>query len=78
MTTNKITISNGKLYVPDRPTIPFIEGDGIGVDIWPATRKVIDAAVKNVTRGNAKLNGSKFWPEKKPLNKPEIGYQMKL
>jgi isocitrate dehydrogenase len=55
MTTNKITISNGKLYVPDRPTIPFIEGDGIGVDIWPATRKVIDAAVEKCYQGKRKI-----------------------
>ncbi len=42
---NKITISNGVLEVPDKPVIPFIEGDGIGVDIWPATRRIVDAAV---------------------------------
>ncbi|MGC8626498.1 MAG: isocitrate dehydrogenase (NADP(+)) [Acidimicrobiales bacterium] len=37
--------ADGKLQVPDEPIIPFIEGDGTGVDIWPAARKVIDAAV---------------------------------
>ncbi len=42
---NKITISNGVLEVPDKPVIPFIEGDGIGMDIWPATRRIVDAAV---------------------------------
>ena len=36
--------SDGTLNVPDNPTIPFIEGDGIGVDIWPAARSVLDAA----------------------------------
>ena len=41
----KITIKDGKLQVPDSPVIPFIEGDGIGVDIWPATRRIVDAAV---------------------------------
>ena len=35
---------DGKLHVPDEPVIPFIEGDGTGVDIWPAARKVLDAA----------------------------------
>ena len=35
----------GKLQVPDEPIIPFIEGDGTGVDIWPAAKAVIDAAV---------------------------------
>ncbi len=41
----KITIANGKLEVPDRPVIPFIEGDGTGPDIWRATVRVLDAAV---------------------------------
>ncbi|MGH9071373.1 MAG: NADP-dependent isocitrate dehydrogenase, partial [Acidimicrobiales bacterium] len=41
----KITMSpDGTLCVPAEPIIPFIEGDGIGVDIWPATRSVLDAA----------------------------------
>ena len=37
---------DGKLVVPDRPVVPFIEGDGIGPDIWAATRRVLDAAVE--------------------------------
>lgn len=37
---------NGTLAVPDYPVIPFIEGDGIGCDIWPAARKIIDSAVE--------------------------------
>jgi len=40
-----ITLSDGHLNVPDYPVIPFIEGDGIGPDIWRATRMVVDAAV---------------------------------
>ncbi|NDY43478.1 isocitrate dehydrogenase (NADP(+)) [Dissulfurirhabdus thermomarina] len=45
-TPGKITIqADGTLSVPDCPVIPFIEGDGIGPDIWRATRKVLDAAV---------------------------------
>ena len=41
----KITMgADGVLTVPDEPIIPFIEGDGIGVDIWPAARLVLDAA----------------------------------
>ncbi len=41
----KITMSaDGVLQVPDEPIIPFIEGDGIGVDIWPASKLVLDAA----------------------------------
>jgi len=43
----KLTIdSKGTLQVPDHPIIPFIEGDGIGVDITPVMRKVVDAAVQ--------------------------------
>ena len=42
---DKITIGeNGKLDVSDNPIIPFIEGDGTGVDIWPAAKHVLDAA----------------------------------
>ncbi len=42
---------DGSLQVPDRPIIPFIEGDGIGVDITPAMRKVVDAAVDKAHGG---------------------------
>jgi len=40
-----ITIANGKLRVPDNPVLPFIEGDGIGPDIWRASQRILDAAV---------------------------------
>src|SRR5215467_1237406 len=43
---DKITMSNGVLAVPDEPIIPYIEGDGTGVDIWPASQLVLDAAAK--------------------------------
>jgi isocitrate dehydrogenase len=42
----KITLVDGQLNVPDEPVIPFIEGDGTGVDIWPAAQLVLDAAAK--------------------------------
>lgn len=42
----KITMSDGTLQVPDFPVIPFIEGDGIGPDIWKASVRVFDAAVE--------------------------------
>ena len=42
----KITLTDGVLNVPDEPIIPFIEGDGTGVDIWPASQLVLDAAAK--------------------------------
>src|SRR5437868_73207 len=41
---DKITMSNGVLTVSDEPIIPFVEGDGTGVDIWPAAQLVMDAA----------------------------------
>jgi isocitrate dehydrogenase len=48
--------SNGKLVVPDNPTIPFIEGDGIGPDIWEASVRVFDAAVEKAYYGKKKIN----------------------
>ena len=44
--SEKITLVDGELRVPDDPIIPFIEGDGTGVDIWPAAQLVLDAAAK--------------------------------
>jgi isocitrate dehydrogenase len=41
---DKITMTNGVLTVPDEPIIPYVEGDGTGVDIWPAAQLVMDAA----------------------------------
>ena len=55
MSEQKITIENGNLNVPDNPVIPFIEGDGTGVDIWPASKKVIDAAVEKAYGGAKKI-----------------------
>jgi isocitrate dehydrogenase len=46
---------DGSLDVPDQPIIPFIEGDGIGPDIWRATRLVIDAAVEKTYSGARKI-----------------------
>jgi isocitrate dehydrogenase len=47
---------DGKLVVPDNPTIPFIEGDGIGPDIWKASVRVFDAAVEKAYHGKKKIN----------------------
>ena len=53
----KITKNNdNSINVPDNPTIPFIEGDGIGVDIWKATRIVLDAAVEKAYVGQRKID----------------------
>ena len=47
-----ISFNNGKLTVPDHPIIPFIEGDGIGPDIWWATKRVLDSAIERAYDGN--------------------------
>lgn len=59
MIPEKIRIENGKLFVPDTPVIPFIEGDGIGVDIWPASQYVFDKAVEKAYGAKRKI----FWRE---------------
>ena len=51
---SKISITDGKLNVPNNPIIPFIEGDGIGVDITPAMLKVVDTRSKNCLRRRKK------------------------
>ena len=51
----KISIENGKINVPDNPIIPFIEGDGIGVDITPPMINVVNEAVKIAYRGKKKI-----------------------
>ncbi|MFB6286470.1 MAG: isocitrate/isopropylmalate family dehydrogenase, partial [Candidatus Bipolaricaulia bacterium] len=51
----RITSSNGQLNVPDHPVVPFIQGDGIGVDIWPAAQRVIDAAVESAYGGGRQI-----------------------
>src|SRR3972149_3137498 len=48
--------SDGSLSVPDVPIIPYIEGDGVGPDIWRASVRVFDAAVENCYGGRKKVN----------------------
>jgi isocitrate dehydrogenase len=50
-----ITMTDAGLEVPDHPIIPFIEGDGIGPDIWAASVRVFDAAVEKAYGGKRKL-----------------------
>ncbi|HFI0632804.1 TPA: NADP-dependent isocitrate dehydrogenase [Streptococcus suis] len=51
----KIVMRDGKLIVPNHPIIPYIEGDGIGQDIWPAAQKVIDAAIVKAYNGQRSI-----------------------
>ena len=53
--SEKITIKSGKLHVPDRPIVPFIEGDGTGPDIWRASVRVLDAAVHKAYAGKRQI-----------------------
>lgn len=69
MSDQKISISNGKLNVPDNPTIPFIEGDGTGVDIWPASKHVFDKAVEKAYGGKRKINWKEVLAGEKAFNK---------
>jgi len=69
MSDQKITISNGKLTVPDNPTIPFIEGDGTGPDIWRASQHVFDSAVAKAYGGKKKINWKEVLAGEKSFNK---------
>ena len=65
----KITMGeNGKLIVPDNPTIPFIEGDGIGPDIWKASVRVFDAAVNKAYGGKRKIEWLEVLAGEKAFN----------
>ena len=64
-----IRMENGKLIVPDNPIIPFIEGDGTGVDIWAASQPVFDAAVEKAYGGKRKLVWFEVFAGEKSLNK---------
>jgi len=69
MSDQKISITNGKLTVPDMPTIPFIEGDGTGVDIWPASKYVFDSAIEKAYKGKRKINWKEVLAGEKAFNK---------
>jgi len=56
MTGEKIQYRDGKLHVPDQPIIPYIEGDGVGPDIWKASVRVFDAAVKKCYGAKRKVH----------------------
>lgn len=65
MSGTKITFENGKLNVPDNPIIPFIEGDGIGPDIWNAAQKVFDGAVSKAYNGKRKIDWKEIYAGEK-------------
>ena len=61
----KITFENGKIQVPSNPIIPFIEGDGIGPDIWRAAKYVMDAAVEKVYGSKRKIEWMEIYAGEK-------------
>ncbi len=65
----KIALVEGKLRVPDRPIIPFIEGDGVGRDVWRATVRVLDAAVEKAYRGRRKIAWTEVYAGEKAFTK---------
>lgn len=65
-TGEKISLdATGKLVVPNNPIIPFIEGDGIGVDVTPAMLKVVDAAVEKAYKGEKKISWMEIYTGEK-------------
>ncbi|OFX19637.1 MAG: NADP-dependent isocitrate dehydrogenase [Anaeromyxobacter sp. RBG_16_69_14] len=65
----KITLTAGKLTVPDRPILPFIEGDGTGRDIWRAAVRVLDAAVEKAYGGKRKIHWMEVYAGEKAFTK---------
>lgn len=68
MNEQKISIKDGELIVPDQPTIPFIQGDGTGIDIWPASKMVLDAAVEKAFNGKRKIAWKEVLAGEKSFN----------
>lgn len=68
MSEQKITITDGILKVPNFPIVPFIEGDGTGVDIWPASKAVLDAAVEKAYSGEKKIQWKEVLAGEKSYN----------
>ncbi|USK32870.1 NADP-dependent isocitrate dehydrogenase [Bacillus sp. F19] len=65
----KITVADGVLNVPNNPIIPFIEGDGIGPDIWAAASRVLEAAVDKAYNGEKKIEWKEVLAGEKAFNK---------
>ena len=65
----KITISGGKLQVPDHPVIPFIEGDGTGPDIWRSSVRVLDAAVAKAYGGKRSIKWMEVYAGQKSFDR---------
>jgi isocitrate dehydrogenase len=64
----RITVTDGVLSVPDEPIIPYIEGDGTGIDIWPAAQRVLDAAVEKAYGGQKRFSWKEVLAGEKAFN----------
>jgi isocitrate dehydrogenase len=64
-----VTFEDGVLRIPDHPIVPFIEGDGIGPDIWAATRTVVDAAVAKAYGGSKSISWLEIYAGEKAKEK---------
>jgi isocitrate dehydrogenase len=65
---NSIQVTNGKFIIPDEPIIPFIEGDGVGRDIWRASQMVFDSAVKTAYDGKRRIEWREVQAGEKAFN----------
>ncbi|WP_186578402.1 NADP-dependent isocitrate dehydrogenase [Aquibacillus kalidii] len=65
----KITVDNGVLNVPNKPVIPFIEGDGTGPDIWAASKRVLEAAVEKAYNGEKAIEWTEVYAGQKAFDK---------
>lgn len=65
----KIAVVNGTLQVPNNPIVPYIEGDGIGPDIWAAASRVLDAAVEKAYKGEKKIEWKEVYAGQKAFDK---------
>ena len=66
---SKIELKNGHLNVPNTPTIPFIQGDGTGPDIWQSSVRVFDAAVEKAYKGDRKIDWLEVYAGEKAFDK---------
>ena len=65
----QIIFEDNKLKIPNNPIIPFIEGDGIGRDIWTVTKQVIDNAVKKAYANEKKISWKEIYAGEKAYEK---------
>ena len=68
LTGEKIILGNDGIEVPNNPIIPFIEGDGIGIDISPTMKTVLDAAVEKAYQGNKKIEWMEIYAGEKSVD----------